>query len=92
MQASLKTLQAAGADAVVTMMPDAELSEFKADSLPAECAALGLAWFQLPVEDDCAPKRPLPLPLPTTRQICWRVWRRVRPWPFIAVAARVVPG
>mgnify|MGYP000001583388 FL=1 len=58
LQASLKTLQAAGADAVVTMMPDAELSEFKADSLPAECAALGLAWFQLPVEDDCAPEAP----------------------------------
>ncbi len=58
LQASLKTLQAAGADAVVTMMPDAELGEFKADSLPAECAALGLAWFQLPVEDDCAPEAP----------------------------------
>ena len=58
LQAALKTMQAAGADAVVTMMPDAELSEFKADSLPAECAALGLAWFQLPVEDDCAPEAP----------------------------------
>ena len=56
LQASLKTLQAAGADAVVTMMPDAELSEFKADALPVECNALGLAWFQLPVEDDCAPR------------------------------------
>ena len=58
LQAALKTMQAAGADAVVTMMPDAELSEFKADTLPAECAALGLAWFQLPVEDDCAPEAP----------------------------------
>ena len=58
LQASLKTLQAAGADAVLTMMPDAELSEFKADTLPAECEALGLAWFQLPVEDDCAPEAP----------------------------------
>lgn len=58
LQASLKTLQAAGADAVVTMMPDAELGEFKADALPAECAALGLAWFHLPVEDDCAPEAP----------------------------------
>ncbi|MCF3098632.1 protein phosphatase [Aeromonas australiensis] len=58
LQASLKTLETAGADAVVTMMPDAELSEFKADSLPAECEALDLAWFQLPVEDDCAPETP----------------------------------
>ena len=58
LQASLKTLQAAGADAVVTMMPNSELSEFNAGSLPAECAALGLAWFQLPVEDDCAPEAP----------------------------------
>ena len=58
LQASLKTLQAAGADAVVTMMPYAELGEFKADSLPAECAVLGLAWFHLPVEDDCAPEAP----------------------------------
>ncbi len=40
------------------MMPDAELSEFKADALPAECEALGLAWFQLPVEDDCDPEAP----------------------------------
>ena len=58
LQASLKTLQAAGADAVVTMMPDAELSEFKADALPTECETLGLAWYQLPVEDDCAPEAP----------------------------------
>ncbi|WP_336987855.1 tyrosine-protein phosphatase [Aeromonas hydrophila] len=58
LQASLKTLKEAGAEAVVTMMPDAELSEFKADSLPAECEALDLAWFQLPVEDDCAPETP----------------------------------
>ena len=55
---ALKTLQAAGADAVVTMMPDAELGEFKADAMPAECAALGLVWFHLPVEDDCAPEAP----------------------------------
>lgn len=58
LQASLKTLKEAGAEAVVTMMPDAELSEFKADSLPAECEAIDLAWFQLPVEDDCAPEAP----------------------------------
>lgn len=58
LQASLKTLQAAGADAVITLMPNAELTQFKADALPAECAALGLAWYQLPVEDDCAPEAP----------------------------------
>jgi len=55
---SLKTLREAGADAVVTMMPDAELNQFNANALPAECEALGLAWFQLPVEDDCAPEMP----------------------------------
>ena len=58
LQDSLKTLQAAGADAVITLMPGAELTRFKADALPAECEALGLAWFQLPVEDDCAPETP----------------------------------
>lgn len=58
LQDSLKTLQAAGADAVITLMPNAELTKFKADSLPAECGALGLAWYQLPVEDDCAPGAP----------------------------------
>ena len=58
LQDSLKTLQAAGADAVITLMPGAELAHFNADALPAECEALGLAWFQLPVEDDCAPETP----------------------------------
>jgi protein-tyrosine phosphatase len=58
LQASLKTLQAAGADALVTLMPNTELTRFKVDALPAECEALGLAWFQLPVEDDCAPEAP----------------------------------
>ena len=55
---ALKTLQAAGADAVVTLMPSAELAQFQADAMPAECATLGLAWFHLPVEDDCAPEAP----------------------------------
>ncbi|MGL5226300.1 MAG: tyrosine-protein phosphatase [Aeromonas sp.] len=55
---AIKILQQAGADGVVTMMPDAELCEFHATSLPAECEALGLAWVQLPVEDDCAPEAP----------------------------------
>lgn len=56
--AALKTLQNAGANAVITMMPRTELSEFNADCISTQCQSLGLSWFHLPVEDDCAPEAP----------------------------------
>lgn len=52
---ALATLQAAGADALVTVMPDAELALNEVSHLGAACVNRGLAWFHLPVADDAAP-------------------------------------
>ncbi|AOV09932.1 TPA: tyrosine-protein phosphatase [Klebsiella michiganensis] len=55
---SLKSLKEAGAQAVITMMTLAELSENQADALPSLCADLHMDWFHLPVQDSCAPEEP----------------------------------
>lgn len=52
---ALETLKAAGASALLTLMPTEELLQNEIDLLPEECALLGLEWFHLPVEDDQAP-------------------------------------
>jgi protein-tyrosine phosphatase len=52
---SLAQLRRAGADAVVTMMPDEELARFEVPDLPDVVGQNGMAWFQFPVEDDAAP-------------------------------------
>lgn len=55
---SIAQLKAAGAAAIITLMPQQELAQNNADNLGAICDELGLQWFQLPVEDDCAPQQP----------------------------------
>ncbi|SEH58333.1 Dual specificity phosphatase, catalytic domain [Rheinheimera pacifica] len=55
---SIAQLKAAGAAAIITMMPQQELTQNNVDNLGAICSELGLQWFQLPVEDDCAPQQP----------------------------------
>jgi protein-tyrosine phosphatase len=55
LQTSLQDLQAAGASAVITLMPEHELQSNHVANLPAACAELGLTWFHFPVEDDAAP-------------------------------------
>lgn len=52
---TLDTLQAAGACAVITLLPSSELVDNQAESLPERCAARGLEWFQLPVPDEQNP-------------------------------------
>lgn len=52
---SVTQLKAADATAIITLMPQQELTQNNADSLGAICAELGIQWFQLPIEDDCAP-------------------------------------
>lgn len=54
---SLQHLQAAGAAAVITLMPQQELTQNNADNISDICQEHGLAWFQLPIEDDCAPEQ-----------------------------------
>lgn len=55
---SLKSLKEAGAQAVITMMTMAELTEKQADTIPSLCAELHMDWYHLPVEDSCAPEEP----------------------------------
>lgn len=52
---ALEQLRQAGANAVITLMPEEEMARFGAEALPALCAQQGLNWFHLPVEDDAAP-------------------------------------
>ena len=52
---ALATLKQAGAAAVITLMPTAELELNGASELPARCAELGLTWLQLPVADEQVP-------------------------------------
>ena len=53
---SLAQLKAAGAAALITLMPAQELTQNNADNIGTICTEQGLAWFQLPIEDDCAPE------------------------------------
>jgi protein-tyrosine phosphatase len=52
---AVSTLKAAGANALITLMPADELEKFEASALPRLCADQGITWFHLPVEDDHAP-------------------------------------
>ena len=52
---SVAQLRRAGADALITLMPDEELARFNASSLSVEVRQLGMTWYQIPVEDDAAP-------------------------------------
>jgi protein-tyrosine phosphatase len=52
---AVATLKDAGAQALITLMPEDELARFAAESLPDQCAIQGIQWFHLPVEDDHAP-------------------------------------
>jgi len=52
---ALATLQAAGAEAVITLMPAEELARNAASQLPQLCAERHLEWFHLPVADEQVP-------------------------------------
>jgi protein-tyrosine phosphatase len=55
---ALETLQQAGAQGVITLMPAEELARFGVSALGDMCQKRGLGWFHLPIEDDCAPEQP----------------------------------
>jgi protein-tyrosine phosphatase len=48
-------LQAAGATALLTLMPSSEMVSNGVSALGELCAQRGLQWFHLPIEDDHAP-------------------------------------
>ncbi len=66
---AVATLKDAGAQALITLMPDDELAKFAAESLPGACAASGIQWFHLPVEDDHAPDERFATAFATQKQI-----------------------
>ncbi|MDD9155725.1 cyclin-dependent kinase inhibitor 3 family protein [Aliivibrio sp. S4TY2] len=52
---SLTQLKAQGVEAVATALNQDELTEKGVSSLGEEVQRLGMKWFYLPIEDDCAP-------------------------------------
>lgn len=55
-EAALLQLKTAGADALITLMPDDEMAANAVSDLPQICARHGLRWFHLPIEDEHAPE------------------------------------
>lgn len=53
---SISQLKTASAAAIITLMPTHELQQNDAEGIGDICKELGLEWYQLPVEDDCAPE------------------------------------
>lgn len=52
---SLVQLKAQGVEAIATALSKDELAEKGVGSLGEEAQRLGMQWFYLPIEDDCAP-------------------------------------
>ena len=53
---ALAQLKAAGADAVITLMPESEMASNEVTNLAELCAEAGLRWFHLPIEDEHPPE------------------------------------
>jgi protein-tyrosine phosphatase len=54
---SLEQLAAAGATAVITLMPIDEMQRNAVTALPELSAQLGLRWFYFPIEEEHAPEK-----------------------------------
>ncbi len=55
LDASLAQLKEQGVEAIVTALDDAELASKDVAALGEKAQALGMQWFQIEIEDDCAP-------------------------------------
>lgn len=55
LDASLAQLKAQGVEAIVTALDDHELASKDVAALGEKTRALGMQWFQVEIEDDCAP-------------------------------------
>ncbi|EMD1178309.1 cyclin-dependent kinase inhibitor 3 family protein [Vibrio harveyi] len=55
LQASLEQLKAQGVEAIVTALDDVELASKDVSALGELTQQLGMKWFQIEIEDDCAP-------------------------------------
>ena len=52
---SLVQLKAQGVEAIVTALDSVELASKNVSELGEKAQALGIRWFQIEIEDDCAP-------------------------------------
>ncbi|PMJ89792.1 cyclin-dependent kinase inhibitor 3 family protein [Vibrio sp. 10N.261.55.A7] len=55
LDASLAQLKEQGVEAIVTALDSDELASKNVSELGAKTQALGMQWFQIEIEDDCAP-------------------------------------
>ncbi|NMV06144.1 phosphatase, partial [Vibrio parahaemolyticus] len=55
LHASLEQLKEQGVQAVVTALDDSELAAKNVSALGEATQQLGMKWFQIEIEDDCAP-------------------------------------
>ncbi|MCK6261909.1 cyclin-dependent kinase inhibitor 3 family protein [Vibrio sp. ZSDE26] len=55
LDASLAQLKEQGVQAIVTALDSAELASKDVSALGEKAQALGMQWFQIEIEDDCAP-------------------------------------
>jgi len=55
LDSSLKQLKEQGVQAIVTALDDAELASKEVAELGVKAEQLGMQWFQIEIEDDCAP-------------------------------------
>ncbi|NOH25994.1 phosphatase [Vibrio europaeus] len=55
LEASLTQLKEQGVEAIVTALDDAELASKGVSELGAKAQQLSMQWFQIEIEDDCAP-------------------------------------
>ncbi|MEZ8226729.1 cyclin-dependent kinase inhibitor 3 family protein [Vibrio splendidus] len=55
LDASLAQLKEQGVEAIVTALDDHELASKDVAALGEKTRALGMQWFQIEIEDDCAP-------------------------------------
>ncbi|MEZ9229961.1 cyclin-dependent kinase inhibitor 3 family protein [Vibrio amylolyticus] len=55
LDASLAQLKEQGVEAIVTALDSEELASKNVSELGAKTQALGMQWFQIEIEDDCAP-------------------------------------
>lgn len=55
LDASLAQLKDQGVEAIVTALDDAELASKEVSELGEKTQQLGMQWFQIEIEDDCAP-------------------------------------
>ena len=53
---SLAQLKAAGAEGVITLMPNDEMVRNGVAELPNACSSQQLQWFHFPIEDDASPE------------------------------------